>query len=221
MRPWLAIDSATDQASVAVMADGALAERAWRSGRNHTTELTAAVASVLAEARTSSAELQGIAVAIGPGSYTGLRIGLALAKGMALATGAAVVGVPTLHALAAALSPPITERGLPLHAMLRAGRGRIAAAAYPPEAALWPRADEAVAWSLEAWLSVHRPPGWVAGELEPDEVAAVRAVGFRVPPQAAMTRRAAFLVDLAVSASHESPCGLEDLVPSYLGRGPG
>ena len=165
-------------------------------------------------------DLEGIAVAIGPGTYTGLRIGLAFAKGAALATDALVVGVPTLDGLAAALSPPATDRTSPLHAMLRAGRGRLAVATYPVRSADWPRPETLRAWELAEWLAAHSPPGWVVGELDDDEVARVVAAGFRVPPPASRVRRAAFLVDLGRALPGLKGEALEELEPVYLGRGP-
>ena len=217
MRPWLGIDTATDQAAVAVAADTVLAERAWQSGRNHTSELAAAVADVLQRAGMPAGALEGIAVAIGPGSYTGLRVGLALAKGLALASGTPVVGVPTAHALAAALSPPVTERSLPLHVMLRAGRGRHAVAMYPSAGAEWPSAESLRSWPLLEWLAANRPPAWVVGELTADEAAAVRAAGFVTVGPAASVRRAAFLVEVARRRPPGADPGLADLVPVYLG----
>ena len=62
--------------------------------------LMPAIDRVLYDARMTIPEVEGLAVSIGPGSFTGLRIGLSTVKGLALATGKPVVGVPTLHALA-------------------------------------------------------------------------------------------------------------------------
>jgi tRNA threonylcarbamoyladenosine biosynthesis protein TsaB len=220
VRPWLAVDSATDHASVAVAAGSVLAERSWLGGRHHTVQLAAAVADALDRAGLSVADLEGIAVAIGPGSYTGLRVGLALVKGMALVAATPVVGVPTLHSLAAALSPPVTERTLPLHAMLRAGRGRHAVATYPADTSAWPGAKAPRAWTLSQWLAAHSPPGWVAGELGQAELESVRAAGFLVPPPAAHARRAAYLIDLARGLPRVLPAELPLLAPIYLAPSP-
>jgi tRNA threonylcarbamoyladenosine biosynthesis protein TsaB len=77
-----------------------LAEAAERETRSHTVSLPALVERVLADAGGRIEEVEGLAVSIGPGSFTGLRIGLALAKGLAFAGGLPLVGVPTLEALA-------------------------------------------------------------------------------------------------------------------------
>jgi tRNA threonylcarbamoyladenosine biosynthesis protein TsaB len=130
--PWLAVDTATDTASIAIQQDDRLlAEESWTTRRRHTVQLAPRVARMLDEHELPPSSLSGIAVAIGPGSYTGLRIGLSLAKGMALGAGIDVVGVPTLDVLAAAFSSPALTARPRLWAVLRAGRGRVVAAAYP------------------------------------------------------------------------------------------
>ena len=91
----------------------------WQTGRNHTVELMPKIIRLLGEAGARAEELEAVAVAIGPGSYTGLRIGLSVAKGFCLAHGAALVAVPTLD-ISAMMCPP--RDGL-LCAMLQAGRG--------------------------------------------------------------------------------------------------
>ena len=72
--------------------------------RGHQERLAPLVAEVMAEAGVPFADLEQIGVTIGPGSFTGLRVGLAFAKGLGLALGKPVTGVPTLLALAASTS---------------------------------------------------------------------------------------------------------------------
>ena len=123
----LALDTATDTIGLA-LTDGAriLAEEVWLARRHATVELAPETARLLRRAGVQEDQLLGIAVTIGPGSYTGLRIGLAFAKGLAFGRGLKVVPVPTLEVLAFG-QPPQPE---PMLAMLRAGRGRWAAAWY-------------------------------------------------------------------------------------------
>jgi len=220
VKPWLAVDTATETASIAVADEAVLAERTWRGQRNHTVLLAQAVAHLLAGCGVAVKDLGGIAVAIGPGSYTGLRVGLSLAKGVALAAGLPVVGVPTLHAVAAALSPPAAARSLELHAVLRAGRDRYAVATYPPAPEDWPDAHAAEALTLAEILTSRAPPAWIAGELTPDDADRLLAAGFHVPPVAARVRRAAYLVDLGRALTPTVPEDLAGLTPAYLGRGP-
>jgi tRNA threonylcarbamoyladenosine biosynthesis protein TsaB len=110
----LGIDTATAAASVALVEDGNLIaeEIQSNSGKlstgtvaqprgNHAEIVLPLIQSILTKARVAVADLSGIAVSIGPGSFTGLRVGLATAKGIAYECGLPLVGVSTLHANAA------------------------------------------------------------------------------------------------------------------------
>jgi len=99
----LGIDTATWTASVGIVDDGeVLVERSLAVSTSHAVSLLPLVNEALAAARLELRELDLLAVSIGPGSFTGLRIGLSVTKGLALATGLPVIGVPTLEALAQA-----------------------------------------------------------------------------------------------------------------------
>ncbi len=119
----LAVDTSTAQIGLALY-DGVqvAAESIWYSHQRHTVDLAPALAELMSRAGVKITDLQAIGVAIGPGSFTALRVGLAFIKGLALARKLSVVGIPTLDVLAAA--QPATK--LPLAAVLQAGRGRIA-----------------------------------------------------------------------------------------------
>ncbi len=84
----LAIDTSTQWVGLALH-DGVqiLAEKVWRSQNYHTVELVPAIERILQQTSTPKAELKAVVVAIGPGSFTGLRIGIAAAKGIGLALG--------------------------------------------------------------------------------------------------------------------------------------
>jgi tRNA threonylcarbamoyladenosine biosynthesis protein TsaB len=107
----LGIDTATVAASVALVEDGKLIAEEIQSNtskssdgrprRNHAEIVLPLIQSILTRAGVAAADLSGIAVSIGPGSFTGLRIGLATAKGIAYECGLPLVGVSTLHANAA------------------------------------------------------------------------------------------------------------------------
>jgi tRNA threonylcarbamoyladenosine biosynthesis protein TsaB len=100
----LAIDTATRWTGLALHDGlGIVAERGWRGGNTQTVELAPAVEELLQASGVAAADLQGIAVSIGPGSYTGLRVGLAVAKGMSLAYQIPLIGVPTLDIVAASI----------------------------------------------------------------------------------------------------------------------
>ena len=123
----LAIDTATHYASLALYhPDGIFAEESWFSGRNHTIELLPRIRRMLNLAVLGVADLTALAIALGPGSFTGLRVGLAAAKGMALPHRLPVVGVPTLEITAY----PFRDQNRPIWAIAEAGRGRILTACY-------------------------------------------------------------------------------------------
>jgi tRNA threonylcarbamoyladenosine biosynthesis protein TsaB len=93
----LAFDTATDVATSALVSDGeVLGERSSRAST-----LLEDVDALLRQAGAHTRELEALAVGVGPGSFTGVRIGLSTARGLALALGVPVAGVSTLDALAA------------------------------------------------------------------------------------------------------------------------
>jgi len=95
----LALDTATSSCSVALWADGVKACRTTAMERGHAEALMPMVVEVLAAAGCAFADLGMVAVTVGPGSFTGLRIGLAAARGMALAAGLPCFGITTLEAV--------------------------------------------------------------------------------------------------------------------------
>jgi tRNA threonylcarbamoyladenosine biosynthesis protein TsaB len=106
----LALDSAGQACSVAVWRDGALAaHRLAAMARGHGERLLPMVAETMKAASLDMAALDVIAVTIGPGSFTGLRIGLAAARGLGLALARPVVGITSFLAVAAALPAPLRE----------------------------------------------------------------------------------------------------------------
>ena len=117
----LSLDTCLQACSVALEADSK--PRIWLTeamARGHQERLATMTRDVMADGGLAFAELDRIGVTIGPGSFTGLRVGLAFAKGLALALGRPCVGVGVLEALAASLD----HRG-PLAAVIDAGRGRV------------------------------------------------------------------------------------------------
>lgn len=158
----LAIDTSTRAMGIALY-DGAqvLYECQWHSKDFHTVELAPAIQGAFKQTSVRVKSLKAIGVAIGPGSYTGLRIGLALAKGLAFAERLALIGVPTLDVLAAA--QPIEE--VPLAAVLHAGRERLAVGWYEATEDGW-RASKAFELMTAEELSAQiQKPTRVCGEL--------------------------------------------------------
>ncbi len=107
--PILLIDTATTRAVIALGGpDGALVEqRGWLAGYRHGEELLARIDGLLADRGIATAELGAIAVGTGPGAFTGLRVGIATAKGLAHALDVPIVGVASgIALLDAALAAP-------------------------------------------------------------------------------------------------------------------
>jgi tRNA threonylcarbamoyladenosine biosynthesis protein TsaB len=147
----LGIDTATWTASVALVdGDAVLAERSLPTSGSHGFSLVPLIEEVLGHAGATTGDLRGVAVSIGPGSFTGLRIGLATAKGLAFAQRIPIVGVRTLPALALAAG---VQDGL-VCPLLDARKGEVYAALVEIAAGqAIVRRDEAAA-PLAAWLDV-------------------------------------------------------------------
>lgn len=123
----LSIDTASGLASVALSREGkVIAESAWQCQRNHTVELLPAIERLLAEASVPKGELTAVFVSVGPGMYTGLRVGVATAQGLARASGLPLVGVGRLE-LDAYPHAAFAGNIIAVHT---AGRGDLAWAAY-------------------------------------------------------------------------------------------
>ena len=123
----LAIDTSTRHAGVAVADPGrVLSSRCWRSSVNHSAELMPAVDQILRSHGLTPGDLSGIAVALGPGGFSALRVGMSVVKGLAFTSVTPVVGVGTLDLEA----HPFLQSGLPVCAILDAGRKEVASALF-------------------------------------------------------------------------------------------
>ncbi len=123
----LCIDTSTRYASVGVSDEGRiLAELAWRSDRNHSVELAPALRRVMESAGVSMEDITAVFAARGPGGFSALRVGLSVAKSLAMARGLPLIGVNTLDIEAAAF------RGLArnLAAVIGAGRAKVYLGTY-------------------------------------------------------------------------------------------
>lgn len=192
----LAIDTATRWLGMALH-DGTavVAETGWRCLNNHTIELTPNLQELMRRANVSATDLAGIAVAVGPGSYTGLRVGLALAKGLALANQTPLLGIGTLDIVAAAFGPFPGQ----LWIVAEAGRTRICGAPYEWENGRgWQTSETPIIASWDELL--HRLEGRVtfAGEITAQAARQIKATKktFQIAPPAAAVRRAGYLAEL-------------------------
>lgn len=125
----LAFDTAATACSVAVVTDaGVAAEMTHDGGHTHTRQLMAMIETVLFRCGVTMDDLDGFGVTVGPGSFTGVRIGVSSAHGLAAATGKPAVGISSLAALAAQAGGTGTRC-----AMLDARRKEVYAAVYRPD----------------------------------------------------------------------------------------
>ena len=158
----LAVDTSTAQVGLAVY-DGSqvLGEFAWRSTQRHTVELAPAIFDLLRRCELSMDDIRALGVAIGPGSFTSLRVGLSLVKGLALARGIPLIGIPTLDVLAAA--QPLSK--FPLLVAIQAGRGRLAAGWFKKSKGGWQAKEPARVITAKALVEAVQSPVIVCAEL--------------------------------------------------------
>jgi tRNA threonylcarbamoyladenosine biosynthesis protein TsaB len=192
----LAVDTSTRWTGLALY-NGVyvLGEMIWQSQNTHTVEVAPAIQELLQRAGAKTEDLRAVGVAVGPGSFTSLRIGLGLAKGLSLACHIPLVGIPTLDILAAA--QPI--RDLPMAAVLQAGRGRLALGWYHVQSGAWTAdAAPAVVRVEDLAQQIHKPT-LVCGELTGEErqVLARKRKNVILVSPAQSVRRPAYLAELA------------------------
>lgn len=220
----LALDTATRQAGLALYdGDEVRAEATWNGGRHHTEWLAPAIEDALHRIHATAADLSAIAVTIGPGSFTGLRVALSLAKGLAVARNLPLLAVDTLDVTAY----PHLERGTPLCTTLPAGRGRHVYAFYEASATraalgATPPALATVAGVAHAVMGQVTEQGslWVVGEFTPAERQHLHQY---LPAQASLlspalcVRRPAALAEMAWQRfAAEERDDLHALEPIYL-----
>ena len=162
----LAVDTSTAQVGLALYDDSqVIGEYAWRSSQRHTVELAPAVSELLTRCGLTMEAVRALGVALGPGSFTSLRVGLSLVKGLALARHLPLVGIPTLDILAAA--QPFSR--LPLVVAIQAGRGRFAVGWYKRSKNGWQAKGPARVVTVEVLVNEVKSPIMVCGEFTSGE----------------------------------------------------
>jgi tRNA threonylcarbamoyladenosine biosynthesis protein TsaB len=162
----LAIDTSSAQIGLALY-DGTSVpgEFVWHSGLHHTQELAPALADLLRRVDIKMNAVTVLGVALGPGSFTSLRVGLSFVKGLVLAGHLPVIGIPTLDIVAAAV--PLSSRRLA--AVVQAGRGRLALGWYNAGDSAWQADGPAVVTTADELVeSIHKPV-IICGEMSADE----------------------------------------------------
>jgi len=191
----LAVDTSTAQVGIGIF-DGSqvMSEYVWRSRQHHTVELAPAIFEMLQRCRLTMENIQALAVALGPGSFTSLRVGLSLAKGLAFAHHLPLIGIPTLDILAAAQAPS----RLPLLVAIPAGRGRLAVGWYKSSKNGWQAKGAARVVTVDTIIDEVQSPLIVCGELTSEERQKLAdKADIRLVSPAGSVRRPAILAALA------------------------
>jgi tRNA threonylcarbamoyladenosine biosynthesis protein TsaB len=188
----LAMDTSAGACSAALRDDGGIVERVQEMQRGHAEALMPMIVSVMRAADRQFQDLDLVAVTVGPGAFTGLRVGLAAARGIALAAGLPCFGVTTLEAIAEAIDwSTLAHR--PALVVLDNRQGGVYAQLYQAGRALEPAGVQSIHVLAERHA---RAPIAVAGDVPPPLIAALRAVGsnieeIAVPPYPTAGRAAA------------------------------
>ena len=212
----LGIDTATRYAGLALYdGEGVRSELSWLTHDGHTVELTPSLVEMLTRQGLGIGALTGIAVSRGPGSFTGLRIGMSLGKGLAYALKVPIVGIPTLDVLAYSQR----HQALPICAVIRAGRGRICAGFYRG-GAQWRPEGEHVLTTIEGLAGQVEATTLFCGELSGGDRELLQRLLGRwavLASPASCLRRAGYLAELGWERIRQGKSDpLESLVPIYL-----
>lgn len=194
----LAIDTSTEQAGVALSTENGLLSRSWPASRAQTTTVLPEIDRLVQEAGLTPADISGLVVATGPGTFTGLRVGIAIAKGIVAAREVPLVGVPTLE-IVFAMHP-----GEDIVTVLPAGRGRV----------VWQRAGAQPVNASLAEFIVAAAGARVVGELSDSQRDEILAAGIDLRVE---SRDPAVLLQLG--AARIAAGDLDDattLEPTYL-----
>ncbi|MCC7495251.1 MAG: tRNA (adenosine(37)-N6)-threonylcarbamoyltransferase complex dimerization subunit type 1 TsaB [Fimbriimonadaceae bacterium] len=217
--PLLAIETAADHASLALLREGHLvAELTFTARRTMAEQLTPAIAALLRQVDLRCADLGAVAVGLGPGSFTSLRVGLATAKGLVLAADLPLLGISSLQTLAAAA--PLNERQ-PVCAVIAAPKRQVYAALYARMGEGWFNClfgpELLPVEELAARLTATAAAVAVVGRLGASEAAALTAAGASLLPPLYGVPRAAICGWLATlrwqRGEADDP---STLVPQYV-----
>ncbi len=215
----LALDTSTRSVGIALYKEArVLGEVVWASQSYHTVELAPAIDELLHKTGVQNTSLEAIGVAIGPGSFTALRIGLAYAKGLAFSRRIPLIGIPTLNILAQAQPMHIKN----LAAILQAGRTRLAVGWYQKKQRHWHPVEKLENLTSDEFLEKLQQPTWVCGELTPQlrQRLAEEVENVDVASPAQSVRRPAILAELAWTRWQAGEIDAPEMLsPIYLHHG--
>ena len=215
----LAIDTCTRFASIALArGQEVLVEHTWMAAREHTAQLAPHVESLLAGSHLTPEDLGAVAVAIGPGSFNGVRAGMAMAKALAFALDLPLAGVSALEVQAYGCAPA----PVPICSIQDAGRGELALAIFHTQHGSWSRLRPEGIVSWEELAGLVQEPTIICGDLYPGLAPELRErLGGKalLASPATGPRRAGYLAELGwrqiVDGKAPAPSQLQ---PLYLRR---
>ncbi len=194
----LALDTSSETIGFAIAErDVLLAEAIWRGQRQGTATLLAEAMRALEALGRTQDDLRAVAIATGPGSFSGLRVGMGIAKGLALGLRIPIVGCPTL----AVTAEPFRDARRPVCAMIAAGRSRFAYAIYEERDGSMQEtrpATHGTSAAIGATLAAY-PDAIVCGDLDNATVGVIYAAvsGVAIPPAGIRIRRPGALAAMA------------------------
>ncbi len=215
----LSIDTSTDNASFALVEGSAIIfELAWKCGQNHTVEFLPRLQYLMAQHCFDVKDIDGLSVALGPGSFSGTRVGLSIAKGLAYSLNVPVAGISTL----AVEAYPFGVSGLPVCPVHSAGRSEIATAVYRMQDNDWKQTVAEHIATLDSLVKETTEKTVFCGELSDAAIGTIKnALGDNaiIPSYSARMRRAGYLAELGqqrlAAGESDDPATLQ---PIYLRR---
>jgi tRNA threonylcarbamoyladenosine biosynthesis protein TsaB len=190
----LAIDTCTRRASIALRDASTLrGEMTWECERQETALVSAQIQSLCRSSHVDPATFEAVAVAIGPGSFTGVRCGLAIAKGIAVALEIPIIGVNAFDVIVQA-QPTLKQ---PILAVVEVGRKRAAACPYDIMGGKMLTGE----WRVRSWQEIGDSlgePTWVCGDIPADfrRILEINPSA-RIAPAPLNLRRAGYLAEIA------------------------
>ncbi|MFA5604326.1 MAG: tRNA (adenosine(37)-N6)-threonylcarbamoyltransferase complex dimerization subunit type 1 TsaB [Dehalococcoidales bacterium] len=218
---YLAIDTSTDTAGIAIADEfNILAELLWSCGQNHSVELMPRMARLLENARVKFEDIKGVFVAIGPGSFNGLRVGVSTAKGIAFSLDVPIVGISTLEMTAY----PHSYTKLPICPVINAGRSEVAAALFQQTDSVWQKTKAEHITTITELCRETETQTIFCGELKQSAIEELtQELGEKavIPPPSARLRRSGFLAELGYIRLKSGVCdNTAALQPIYLKKPP-
>lgn len=167
----LAIDTSTRKAGVVLWRDDAVVSAlCWQSRHNHTAELMPAIQHVLSRSDVTAKQLECIGVALGPGGFSALRVGISAAKGLTMPLNIPLVGVGILELEAY----PYADTSLPIRPILDVGRNEVATALFQKSHDSWTKLEEERICTLEEMVTLVSHQTILCGEGVPARSAQLR-----------------------------------------------